>query len=247
VAVASVSIAGFLIVSGGRNAELGTTRIQSDMSGGTEAVSIPGLAAGRPGMVAEIPKFNKQVVNINTSRASQPSRAAEPDSAVSGRLQRDTTEAPPTFSASTVHTEQAAEPLVSPHAPAISRRDAIEAETVGSGSVSTSMAKEPAGQQIVRRFYAALEQGNGEAAASLVIPEKREVGPFSAGELSRFYGRLELPLRLIDVDRAGNNSYNVTYSYKARNGRPCNGRSLVTTINRQNQVFIEKVQSPSKC
>ena len=109
------------------------------------------------------------------------------------------------------------------------------------------VAKELAGQQIVRAFYAALEKGDGETASSLVIPGKRDAGPFSAGELSRFYGRLELPLRLIEVDRAGETSYNVAYSYKVRNGRFCNGRSLVTTISLQNQVLIEKIQSPSRC
>jgi hypothetical protein len=99
----------------------------------------------------------------------------------------------------------------------------------------------------VRAFYTALEEGNGEAASLLVVPEKREAGPFSAGELSRFYGRLELPLRLIEVDRSGENSYNVAYSYKVKNGRLCNGRSLVTTVRLQNQILIEKIQSSSRC
>ena len=76
---------------------------------------------------------------------------------------------------------------------------------------------------------------------------KREAGPFSASELSRFYGRLELPFRLIGVYRAGDNLYNVSYDYKVRNGRFCNGRSLVTTMRLQDQVLIEKIQSPSRC
>ena len=109
------------------------------------------------------------------------------------------------------------------------------------------MPKEIAEQQIVRAFYTALERGNGEAASLLVIPEKREAGPFSAGELSRFYGRMELPLRLIGLDRAGENLYDVVYSYKVRNGRFCNGRSLVKTISLQDQVLIEKIRSPSGC
>ena len=45
------------------------------------------------------------------------------------------------------------------------------------------------GQQIVRAFYTALERGDGESASLLVIPEKREAGPFSASELSNFYGQ----------------------------------------------------------
>jgi hypothetical protein len=109
------------------------------------------------------------------------------------------------------------------------------------------MTEEIAGQRIVHAFYTALERGNGQAASLLVIPEKREAGPFSADELSNFYGRLDLPLRLIGIDQAGENLYDVIYSYKVRNGRFCNGRSLVKTISRQNQVLIEKIRSPSGC
>jgi hypothetical protein len=109
------------------------------------------------------------------------------------------------------------------------------------------IAKEIAGQHIVQAFYTALERGNGEAASLLVIPEKRKAGPFAAGELSNFYGRLELPFRLIGVDRAGENLYNAVYTYKVRNGRFCNGRSLVRTVSLENQVLIEGIRIPSRC
>ena len=99
----------------------------------------------------------------------------------------------------------------------------------------------------MRAFYTALERGDGEAASLLVIPEKREAGPFSASELSNFYGRLELPFRLIGVDRAGENLYGAIYTYKVRNGRFCNGRSLVKIVSLQNQVLIEGIRSPSRC
>jgi hypothetical protein len=246
IAVASVSITSFAIVSG-RNADLTTTRIQSGISSGTEAVAVPGLAAGRSETVMEIPKSNKQFVNADTAPVPEPSRSAEPGSAASRSLRGDAVEVPTTFSASTAHIGQAAEPSRWPHAPAINHRGAVELETGHSGGASVPMAREIAGQQIVRAFYTALEKGNGETASSLVIPAKRAAGPFSAGELSRFYGRLEQPFRLIEVDRAGENLYNVAYSYKVRNGRFCNGRSLVTTISLQNQVLIEKIQSPSRC
>ena len=62
-----------------------------------------------------------------------------------------------------------------------------------------------------------------------------------------FYGRLEVPFRLLEVDRTGDNLYNVLYRYKVRNGRLCNGRSLVRTVSLQNQVLIEGIRSPSRC
>ena len=246
-AVASASIASFAIVSGSRNADPTTTRIQSGLSSGTEAVAIPGLTAGRSETVVKTLKPDKQVVNADTSPVPEPSRSAEPGSAVPGPLQRDAAKMPATFSASTAHIGQAVESGGQAQASAINNRGAVELETGRSGDVSVRMAKKIAGQQIVRAFYTAVERGNAEAASLLVIPERREAGPLSAGELSNFYGRLELPFRLIRVDRAGEDLYNVAYRYKVRNGRPCNGRSLVKTISLQNQILIEGIQNLSGC
>ena len=108
-----------------------------------------------------------------------------------------------TFPASTSHIRQAAEPGRQVQASAIKNPDAVGPGAGRPRDVSVPKAKELGGQQIVRAFYAALERGDGETASSLVIPEKRKAGPFSASELSNFYGRLELPLRLIEVHRAG--------------------------------------------
>jgi hypothetical protein len=198
-------------------------------------------------MADEDLKPNTQVVNANASPMPELSRSAEPSSAVPSSLQSDTMEVPTTFSASTAHVEQTVEPGRWARALASNNHDVVGSGTGRSVDIPVSTAKEIAGQQIVRAFYAALERGNGEAASLLVIPEKREAGPFSASELSNFYGRLELPLRLIRVDRAEENLYSVVYSYKVRNGRFCNGRSLVKTISLQNQVLIAKIRSPSRC
>ncbi len=84
----SVAIAGFSIVRGGRDAEPTTTRVQSDISRGTEAVAIPGPAAGHSEAVMETQKPQKQVANADASQAPIPSQLAEPDSAVPGTLQR---------------------------------------------------------------------------------------------------------------------------------------------------------------
>jgi hypothetical protein len=226
-AVASASIAGVAIVSGGRNADPGT---------------IPGLATSRSEVVVAIPKSSKQVANAETPPAA-------PGSGVPGPLQRNTTEVkvPATASASTAHIPHTAEPGSQARAPAVNNYDAVGSGTGRPGNTSAPLAKPSDGQQIVRAFYTALERGNGEAASLLVIPEKREAGPFSAGELSDFYGRLELPFRLIAVDRVGEDLYDVTYSYKVRNGRFCKGRSLVRTTSVRHRVLIETIQSPSRC
>jgi hypothetical protein len=86
-AVASASIASFAIVSGGRNSDSTTARIQSDTSSGTAGAAIPGLLTDRSEIVAENLEPNKPVVNADTwpvadtSPAPGPSRPADPGSA----------------------------------------------------------------------------------------------------------------------------------------------------------------------
>jgi hypothetical protein len=48
----------------------------------------------------------------------------------------------------------------------------------------------------VRAFYAGLADGRGDIASAMVVPQKRARGPFSADELSHFYGNLKKPIRL---------------------------------------------------
>lgn len=55
------------------------------------------------------------------------------------------------------------------------------------------------GEATVRAFYGALGTGNGVAASSQVIPEKRSSGAFSPEAISRFYGNLSDPLRLTSI------------------------------------------------
>jgi hypothetical protein len=246
-AVVSVSSAGFLIAPGGHDAEPTTTHVQSVISSGTEAVAIRASAAERSETVDEDPKSKKQAVNANSAPVPEPSQSTEPGLVVPGSLQKDAPEVPAIVSASTAHIGQSAEPGRQAQVSAINNRGAGGPQTGRSGDISVRMAKEIRGQQVVRAFYTALERGNGQAASLLVIPEKREAGPFSASELSSFYGRLDPPLRLIGINEAGENLYDVVYSYKVRNGRSCNGRSLVKTINLQNHVLIEKIRSLSRC
>lgn len=103
----------------------------------------------------------------------------------------------------------------------------------------------PSGEQAVRGFYAAIGAGNGAAAASHVIPEKRSSGPFSAGAISRFYGHLPEPLRLTSITPEGN-AYRVTYRYSAGRSR-CNGVAVVRVANRGGRVLISSIRSLTGC
>lgn len=66
------------------------------------------------------------------------------------------------------------------------------------------------GRTTVEAFYLALETGDGEAATSNVVPEKRAKGPLSASALSAFYGNLKRPLRLFEVIELEPNKFRST-------------------------------------
>lgn len=98
----------------------------------------------------------------------------------------------------------------------------------------------------VRAFYGALGAGNGAAASSQVIPEKRSSGAFSAGAISRFYGRLPEPLKLTGIEPLAGGAYRVTYRYSAGRSR-CNGTAVVTLTNRGGRDLIRSIRSLSGC
>lgn len=103
----------------------------------------------------------------------------------------------------------------------------------------------PTGEEVVRAFYAALGAGNGPAATSHVVPEKRSSGPFSAGAISRFYGRLPEPLRLTSLTAEGN-AYRVTYRYSAGRSH-CSGLAIVRVTKRGGRDLISSIRSLSGC
>ena len=101
------------------------------------------------------------------------------------------------------------------------------------------------GEEAVRAFYAALGAGNGAAASAHVIPEKRSSGPFSAGAISRFYGRLPEPLRVTSVIPEGS-AYRVTYRYSAGRSH-CSGVAIVRLTNSGGRDLIRSIRSLSGC
>jgi|1186.fasta_scaffold40941_2 hypothetical protein len=102
------------------------------------------------------------------------------------------------------------------------------------------------GEATVRAFYGALGRGNGAAASSQVIPEKRSSGAYSPGAMSRFYGRLAEPIRLTSVVPLAGGTYRVKYHYSAGRSR-CNGSAIVRLTSRGGRDLIHSIQALNGC
>ena len=99
---------------------------------------------------------------------------------------------------------------------------------------------------VIRAFYAALAEGQGDLAAMVIVPEKTRTGPFSAAELSRFYGALREPVRVIDLRRTGEAEYLIHYRYAA-NRQQCDGRAVVRTVIRERRFYIQGIRALNGC
>lgn len=99
--------------------------------------------------------------------------------------------------------------------------------------------------EIVRAFYASLGSADGTRASLLVIPEKR-AGSFGAAEITKFYGSLTEPLRLISVTSLADDKFRADYSYRAR-GRTCDGSAVVTITRREGLPLIAAIKALNNC
>ena len=98
----------------------------------------------------------------------------------------------------------------------------------------------------VRAFYEALGQGQGEVAALLIAPESRPVPAFAPAAMSRFYGALRDPIRLVDIQQSGPDVYVVSYHYAAAS-RACDGKAVVTTSSRAGANYIVSIRALNGC
>ena len=98
----------------------------------------------------------------------------------------------------------------------------------------------------VRAFYAGLADGRGDVASAMVVPQKRAEGPFSAGELSRFFGHLKKHIRLEGVETNGPGEVLVQYRYAA-SARECNGRAVVKTVMLSGKNYIKSIDALDGC
>ncbi len=96
-------------------------------------------------------------------------------------------------------------------------------------------------------FYSALAAADGEAAAALVVPEKRGRGPFNEQAIHGFYGAMSVPLTLTRTTLRGPDNVRVSYEYKTDKGRQCRGRADIQTIYAYGRTLISKIKALDGC
>ena len=100
---------------------------------------------------------------------------------------------------------------------------------------------------VTSKFYSALSVADGQAAAALVIPEKRGVGPFNEKAIHSFFGSLTMPLEVTSVVKRTRDRVEVTYSYIDSTGKACEGKSHVDTVYSFGTTLIHKIKALSGC
>jgi hypothetical protein len=96
--------------------------------------------------------------------------------------------------------------------------------------------------QAVAKFYRALSVGDGQAAAAIVIPAKRGVGPFDAANMSKFYRSFKEPLRVRSIRQIDANVVEAKYSYRASATR-CEATAIVETEVVLRQTLIRRIRA----
>ena len=99
----------------------------------------------------------------------------------------------------------------------------------------------------VREFYSALGEADGARASAVVVPEKREDGPLSAGELTRFYSSLRAPLRLTQIDPINDDTVFVRYQFVTSDNRLCSGSATVRTTHRNGDTLVRGIRASDGC
>lgn len=117
----------------------------------------------------------------------------------------------------------------------------------GGERVARAPAGETGARGAVLGFYEALRRGDGEDASAFVVPAKRRGGPFSPGELSRFFGSLATPLRVVAVAEVEPFVFRVRYTYEASRSARCDGEALVETVRQDGTYLISGIRALSRC
>jgi hypothetical protein len=133
-----------------------------------------------------------------------------------------------------------------PSSPTVTANSAPAAPPPAAPAIDQGSGDSPA-LDVVRQFYAALGNDDGGAASGLVVPEKRAVGAFSAASLSRFYGSMREPVRLVSASESMPGSVLARYHYAAAGGRTCDGSASITVVNRAGQSLIAGIHALNGC
>jgi hypothetical protein len=93
----------------------------------------------------------------------------------------------------------------------------------------------------VARFYKHLSAGDGNSAAALVIPEKRGTGPFNELDIARFFGQMQEPLVVEQLQQVSENVVSVRYRYRKDSSKSCVGNAKLTTTYKYGRTLIERI------
>jgi hypothetical protein len=96
--------------------------------------------------------------------------------------------------------------------------------------------------RVVAAFYGALAAGDGEAAAAVVTPAKRDVGRFSKERMTRFYGSFSEPLSIRSIRQIDAHAVEARYTYRATR-TACEGVALVHTERVADQTVIRSIRA----
>jgi hypothetical protein len=117
----------------------------------------------------------------------------------------------------------------------------VSSETTTNRNLKPTIVPETA-DTIVRKFYQALSIADGDTASSLVIPEKRGIGPFNEKNISNFFGNMKVPLSVSNIIRLNENLFQVNYSYTFSKTQ-CNAVATVETQNLYGNFYVKKIKS----
>ncbi len=136
----------------------------------------------------------------------------------------------------------------SPAPPPVTERPApVEANAEGYRASVEPLSPRRASVTAVRAFYSALGQADGARAAATVVPEKRENGPLSARELTRFYSSLRAPLHVTQVAPIDDNTVFVRYQFVSATNRLCSGTATVSTTQRDGDTLVRGIRGVDEC
>lgn len=102
-------------------------------------------------------------------------------------------------------------------------------------------------EQVVRAFYDALSRADGAAANSALIPEKRGSGAYEPAAISRYYGAMREPLRVLGLNTQEPGMVQVRYTYTHASGRRCDGVAEVAVSQRGGAPLIERIKALNGC
>jgi hypothetical protein len=126
----------------------------------------------------------------------------------------------------------------------VSKIEAIEEGSKKDASINTddSLLAEK-NVHLVKSFYMALSDGNGELANSFLVPEKRNVGNFKTENIRSFYSQMKQKLEINSITPIDKSTVKVNFNYTV-NKNQCNGLSTVKLRKTDsNTIYIEKISS----